>query len=70
MDNVMFCLWQVPPAELEAVLLSHPCIQDAAVVGVGAGEEVGEVPRAYVVTKPHTSLSERDVTKFVEGNTF
>ena len=39
---------QVAPAELEAVLLSHPKILDAAVIGV---EIPGtEAPRAYVVT--------------------
>ncbi|KAI2629484.1 acetyl-CoA synthetase-like protein [Xylaria nigripes] len=38
---------QVAPAELEAVLLSHPKILDAAVIGV-PGEDT-EVPRAYVV---------------------
>lgn len=38
---------QVAPAELEALLLSHPLILDAAVIGVEAEET--EVPRAYVV---------------------
>jgi acyl-CoA synthetase (AMP-forming)/AMP-acid ligase II len=41
---------QVAPAELEAVLLSHPAVADAAVVPV-PDEEAGEVPKAYVVMK-------------------
>ncbi|MCH8196068.1 MAG: AMP-binding protein, partial [Chloroflexi bacterium] len=42
--------FQVPPAELEALLLEHPAITDAAVVGK-PDEEAGELPKAYVVTK-------------------
>jgi len=42
---------QVAPAELEALLLSHPAILDAAVVRT-VDEEAGEVPKAYVVPKP------------------
>ena len=39
---------QVAPAELEAVLLSHPEVADAAVVR-SPDEEAGEVPKAFVV---------------------
>jgi acyl-CoA synthetase (AMP-forming)/AMP-acid ligase II len=42
---------QVAPAELEALLLTHPAVLDAAVVR-RADEEAGEVPKAYVVLKP------------------
>jgi acyl-CoA synthetase (AMP-forming)/AMP-acid ligase II len=42
--------FQVAPAELEAVLTSHPAVADAAVVGV-PDEADGERPRAYVVTR-------------------
>ena len=38
--------WQVAPAELEGVLVSHPGILDAAVVGVKKGDT--EAPRAFV----------------------
>lgn len=41
--------FQVPPAELEGLLLSHPGVADAAVVGVYDKAHATEVPRAYVV---------------------
>jgi acyl-CoA synthetase (AMP-forming)/AMP-acid ligase II len=41
---------QIAPAELEAVLLSHPSVADAAVIPV-ASEEAGQVPKAFVVLK-------------------
>ena len=43
--------FQVPPAELEALLLTHPQIADAAVIGL-PDDEAGEIPAAYVVLKP------------------
>jgi acyl-CoA synthetase (AMP-forming)/AMP-acid ligase II len=39
---------QVAPAELEALLISHPAVSDAAVVR-SPDEEAGEVPKAFVV---------------------
>ncbi|MBO6937691.1 MAG: AMP-binding protein [Deltaproteobacteria bacterium] len=41
--------FQVPPAELEAILLEHPQIADAAVIG-RPDEEAGEIPVGFVVT--------------------
>ena len=48
---------QIAPAELEAVLLSHPGVADAAVVPL-ADEEAGEVPRAFVVLKGEATPEE------------
>jgi acyl-CoA synthetase (AMP-forming)/AMP-acid ligase II len=53
---------QVAPAELEAVLVSHPAISDAAVVRI-PDEEAGEVPKAFVVTD--ADLSAQEVMDFV-----
>ncbi|KAL1987210.1 hypothetical protein VTN96DRAFT_4542 [Rasamsonia emersonii] len=44
--------FQVAPPELEAVLLSHPQIIDAAVIGVTIPRADSEYPRAYVVRRP------------------
>ena len=57
--------FQVAPAELEALLLTHPSIADAAVIGI-PDEESGEVPRAFIVVKPQQSLTADEVTDFIE----
>ncbi|KAL8670939.1 MAG: hypothetical protein Q9168_004539 [Polycauliona sp. 1 TL-2023] len=44
--------WQVAPAELEAVLLTHPQVISAAVIGIPLLNGTGEVPQAFVVLKP------------------
>ncbi|KAK6256973.1 hypothetical protein QUC31_000432 [Theobroma cacao] len=56
--------YQVPPAELEALLLSHPEISDAAVIPF-PDEEVGQYPMAYVVRKTGSNVSETEVIDFV-----
>ncbi len=42
--------YQVAPAELEAVLLEHPAVAEAAVVG-SPDEEAGEIPKGFVVLR-------------------
>lgn len=56
--------FQVAPAELEDLLLSHPDVQDCAVIGI-PDEKSGEVPKAYVV-KRNPNLTELQVQEFVE----
>jgi acyl-CoA synthetase (AMP-forming)/AMP-acid ligase II len=54
--------FQVPPAELEALLLTHPCVEDAAVIPC-PDDEAGEVPKALIVLKTHST--EEDILSFV-----
>ena len=54
------------PPELEAVLLGHPSIVDAAVIGLkGPPNSDSELPRAYVVRREGTSISEREVKELI-----
>ena len=50
--------FQVPPAELEALLLTHPQVADAAVIPC-PDDEAGEVPKAFVVLKGEMGLPTR-----------
>ena len=61
--------WQVAPPELEAALLTHPDIVDAAVIGVQFSRDESQLPRAYVVKRAGLDgdcLSEEDVKSFME----
>ena len=59
--------YQIAPAELEALLLSHPKIMDAAVIGV-QDEDKQEIPKAFIVAAPDSGLTEDDVKAFVAEN--
>ncbi|HEV2912533.1 MAG TPA: 4-coumarate--CoA ligase family protein [Pyrinomonadaceae bacterium] len=54
--------FQVAPAELEAVLLTHPCVADAAVIP-SPDEEAGEVPKAFIVLR--TEVGEEEIMEFI-----
>jgi acyl-CoA synthetase (AMP-forming)/AMP-acid ligase II len=59
--------YQVAPAELEAVLLGHPEIADAAVIGVPDEDSGEELPKAFVVRTPGSALTEDAVTAYMAG---
>ncbi|KAG6861156.1 hypothetical protein C0995_003165 [Termitomyces sp. Mi166 len=57
--------FQVPPAELEGLLLNHPDVADAAVIGVYSESQATELPRAYVVhARPEQLKTEADKVAF------
>ncbi len=54
--------WQVSPAELQAVLMLHPDILEAAVIGIlHPKDETTEAPRAYVVKRPGAEVDLADI---------
>ncbi|XP_046579859.1 4-coumarate--CoA ligase 1-like [Haliotis rubra] len=59
--------FQVAPAELENVLLSHPAVADVGVVGVPDGE-AGELPKAFIVTKPGSEVTGQELQDYVKSN--
>ena len=63
-ELIKYKAFQVPPAELEGLLLEHPAIADAAVVPK-PDLEAGEVPKAFVVARQGVEVSAEDVMSFV-----
>lgn len=63
-ELIKYKAYQVPPAELEHILHSHPGIADVAVIPY-PDEEAGQIPMAYVVRQPGSTLNEEDVKDFV-----
>ena len=58
--------FQVPPAELEGLLLTHPAVADAAVIGI-PDESCGDLPKAFVTLKPGQEASAEDIQEFIAG---
>ena len=62
--------FQVAPAELEGILLEHPKVNDAAVIGVHSEDHASELPRAYIVVAPgvpQDGSTQREVAEFVHA---
>jgi fatty-acyl-CoA synthase len=57
----------VAPAEVEEVLLAHPAVETAQVVGV-PDARLGEVPCAYVTLKSGFAATEHEILTFVKKN--
>ncbi|CEP16256.1 hypothetical protein [Parasitella parasitica] len=60
--------FQVPPAELEAILVNSPIVADCAVIGVYDADQATELPRGYITLNPDIPESEdtaNTIKKFV-----
>ena len=56
--------FQVPPAELEALLITHPEVNDVAVIGI-PDESAGELPKAFIVRSPGSEVTAEGLQAFV-----
>ncbi|KNA24856.1 hypothetical protein SOVF_011700 [Spinacia oleracea] len=63
-DIIKYKGFQIAPADLEVILMSHPEILDVAVTGA-ADEEAGEIPVAFVIKKTGSLLSRNEVCTYV-----
>ena len=57
----------ISSVEVEGVLLRHPAVQEAAVVGM-PHPKWGESPHAFVIVKPESELGEDELREFVREN--
>ncbi|KAK4884438.1 hypothetical protein RN001_000709 [Aquatica leii] len=63
-ELIKYKSFQVSPAELENVILSHTAVADCAVIGI-SDEIAGELPMACVVLKNEVKLNEKEIINFV-----
>ena len=63
-ELIKYSGFQVPPAELEGILLEHAAVADAAVIGK-EDHEHGEIPKAFVVLKAGSAASDRELMDYV-----
>lgn len=54
------------PAELERIILQHSEVMDAAVIGI-PDEMAGELPKAFVVKRPGSLVTEDEIANFLNG---
>ncbi|PSN40352.1 Luciferin 4-monooxygenase [Blattella germanica] len=65
-DGFFFIVDRVPPAEIEALLLTHPEIKDAGVVGI-PDDIAGELPLAFVVKQPDSKVTKEEIIQYIAG---
>ncbi|XP_073123063.1 4-coumarate--CoA ligase-like 9 [Henckelia pumila] len=63
-ELIKYKAYQVPPAELEHLLQSIPDVADAAVIPY-PDEEAGQIPMAYIVRKPDSTISAAQIMDFI-----
>lgn len=63
-ELIKFKGFQVAPAELEALIITHPKVADVAVIGI-ADDEAGEVPKAFVTAVDGETVTLEEIQALV-----
>jgi acyl-CoA synthetase (AMP-forming)/AMP-acid ligase II len=64
-EHINYKGFQVQPMEVESLLVEHPYVWDAVVIGVYDKEQATEVPRAYIVLAPGVDWSRKTEEEIV-----
>src|SRR5258705_6769528 len=59
---------QISPVELEGVIMKHPEVTEACVIGIPDPDGGDSIPRAYVTTKEGSTLDEDALKEYVRGD--
>ncbi|CAO3624155.1 unnamed protein product [Cunninghamella blakesleeana] len=65
-DLIKYKGLQVPPAELETILIGHDIVDDCCVVGVYDSAQATELPRSYIVLKPGVEANDRVAKELID----
>jgi acyl-CoA synthetase (AMP-forming)/AMP-acid ligase II len=65
-DVIKYKGFAIAPAELESLLMEHPAVVDAAVIGI-PDNQAGEVPKGLVVVRPGQSATAQELIALVNG---
>ncbi|XP_034838793.1 luciferin 4-monooxygenase-like isoform X1 [Maniola hyperantus] len=63
-EIIKYKAWQVPPSELEGLLLQHPAVKDAGVTGA-PDLLAGELPTAFIVKQPDVRVTEQEIVSYI-----
>ena len=66
-DMIIVSGYNVYPDEVDAVLMAHPAVQEAATIGVPDARR-GELVKSFLVLKPGTSATAEEVTAYCRAN--
>ncbi|XP_052737700.1 uncharacterized protein LOC112052981 [Bicyclus anynana] len=63
-EIIKYKAWQVPPSELEGILLQHPAVKEAGVTGT-PDLLAGELPTAFVVKQQGAIVTEKEIVDYI-----